>query len=172
MKYKKAQQFSFDLLTAFIVFGVVITITLVVIFGRGTGGTREKVQSLDTESSGLADRFVATEATEVEDPYTFIVNNQIDQKKLSALIEKDYELVKRELGLRNDFVIYFRESNGSLSELKAGTRVFCYGGPGVTVSAEDGGAVPCCSKVIKNINDIPLERRDELNAGCEKLATT
>ena len=165
---RKAQQFSFDLMTALIVFAVVIAVIVGAVVLPGMLSSGEKVQSIKAESSTLASRFVATKASEEADPFSFIVNNKIDPVKLNAIITKDYEQVKRELGIRNDFVIYFMEEDGSLAELKAATGVYCYGGPGVTVMSDEEvpAEVPCCSKV----NRIFYDPEAGLNEGCEKLS--
>ncbi len=158
---KKAQTFSFDLLIALVVIGVVLAVVLAVIFGRGVGGTKDKVQSLETESTSLADRFVTTAASQEKDPFSFVVDNEIDQEKLLMLITKDYEKSKLELGMRNDFIIYFKEQDGSLSELKSGTGVYCYGSQDAYVVAGDA-AVPCCTKVSTDF----FQTDAVLNAGC------
>jgi len=157
--HKKAQSFSFDLLTALIIFGVILAIALVVIFSN-LSGSREKITSINDESSNLADRFAAI--GDSDDHYAFIVNNKIDQKKLNSIIEQDYITSKQELGLKNDFVIYFREEDESLTELKAGTEVYCYGSADASILRGNEN-VPCCSRVIKTVIGIDPT---SLNAGC------
>lgn len=47
----------------------------------------------------------------------FIVNNRVDKEKLKNFAKLDYQQIKRLVGAKNDFCIYFEDENGNLIDI-------------------------------------------------------
>ena len=63
--------------------------------------------------------------------FGFVINDEVNPIKLSEIINKDYQSIKNEAGIKSDFCIFFEDQQGNILNLegefaKSGDRV-CIG---------------------------------------------
>lgn len=100
----KAQIWSIDLFIAVIIFLLGIGIFYYFI-GHSSA---DKQSQLRIESQIAANKLTG------EDNSSLINNSQIDQNKVEDLAGKSYEDIKKDLGLKDDFCIIFKDQDGNL----------------------------------------------------------
>ncbi|MBI2136912.1 hypothetical protein HYU12_00125 [Candidatus Woesearchaeota archaeon] len=96
--------------------------------GRGTPDT----------SSLLRDQqlLIAQLSSDGNSPHGIIYGNSVNTEKLEKLASKDYETLKKELGIKSDFALYFEDENGKPISI---TGKPCIGSKYVKVSGYDCG---------------------------------
>ena len=105
MKIKKSQSFSVDFIIAIVVFmGVII-----LFYQLLNPGTEPKTIELQEEAA-----LVARHTEEQTSPLSILDKDTVDEVKLQTLVdsvneEGGYEALKSELGIINDFCIYFED---------------------------------------------------------------
>ena len=105
MKIKKSQSFSVDFIIAIVVFmGVII-----LFYQLLNPGTEPKTIELQEEAA-----LVARHTEEQTSPLSILDEDTVDEVKLQTLVdsvneEGGYEALKSELGIINDFCIYFED---------------------------------------------------------------
>lgn len=123
----KAQSWSVDFIIAMTIFiGVLITF-----YSFSVLNAREKPKELQQEAA-----LVARETRAQKSPIAIIDKEAVNETKITKVLDKDYETIKKELGLKNDFCIHFEDENGNIIEIKQG--VTGIGSPSIKV-----GGVKC-----------------------------
>ena len=89
-------------------------------------------------SSLLRDQqlLIAQLSSDGNSPNGIIYGNSINTEKLENLANKDYETLKKELGIKADFALYFEDDNGKPISI---TDKPCIGSSYVKVSGYDCG---------------------------------
>jgi hypothetical protein len=101
---KTAQVWALEVIVSITVFIVVFVFVLSLV----SFTSRKPLQELQSETVALA-----TAVT--NDPvYAFILMGKVDKERFAGLAEMDYEVLKRELGLKNDFCIYIEDAQGNI----------------------------------------------------------
>jgi hypothetical protein len=104
----RGQAWSMDLIIGVLVFMLAIGIIYTLLASRG----RQDIAPLRIESEVIATKLS-------DDPtYRIAENNQIDEARLTALLGNatlDYQTLKAQLGVQNEFCIYLRDENGNLT---------------------------------------------------------
>ncbi len=123
----KAQSWSVDFIIAVTIFISV----LIVFYSFSVLNAKEKPKELQLEAS-----LVAKEARLHKSPIAIIDKETVNETKLGKALDKDYETIKKELGLKNDFCIHFEDEDGKVVEIKQG--VTGIGSPNIKV-----GGIKC-----------------------------
>lgn len=108
--HNKSQAWSIDFVIGISVFmgALVIFYTLL------NPASNEKPIILQKDAS-----FIAKEVEEEESPLTVMEGNIVNETKLDNLIGR-YSSIKKNLGIKNDFCIYFEDENGNIMPIKEG----------------------------------------------------
>ncbi len=100
---KKSQTLSMDLMIAIMIFVGMMTLFFGVMMFRSYS-TSDK--DLNNEGMHII-KSLESEVSVIED-------NQIKEEKIHELMEKDYDEIKSELGIRNEFCIFIEDENGKV----------------------------------------------------------
>ena len=112
LKGLKSQSWSLDFIIAILIF----VGSFAIFYSLLTTGTTDKSKELQKE--GL----IITKLTETDNSKLQIASNGvIDVTKVEALTNKDYATLKSELGIKNDFCVYFEDENGNIVQIKTAT---------------------------------------------------
>ena len=79
-----------------------------------------------------------------EQDISFVKESKVDDERLNTISEKTYQNVKQELGIENDFCIYFEDAEGNIVpiELETGT-YYGIGNENATIAGQAcGQALP------------------------------
>lgn len=103
---RKAQTLSMDLMVGVMVFiGMLILFFGLIMFSPNSSG----VEELNNEGEHIL------KTLESDTPNLgFINKNQIQEGELNQLITKEYDDLKSEMGIRNDFCIFLEDENGNV----------------------------------------------------------
>lgn len=104
---KKAQTWSIDVMIAVGIFIVVVISFFYIINQSKTTKTEE----LTTEGETIPDILISSEP---EENLSSVVENIVLEEKLKELASKNYDDLKKELGVKGDFYIHFEDENGSI----------------------------------------------------------
>lgn len=115
-KYKKAQTWSFDLLIAVVLFVIVVSIFYAFLT---SGESSEETENLEDQAKSLSYE-LNCDAQEGE--HCFIAGGEINKEQLSQLYtyqdDHGYTSLQRELGVVQDFCIFFKDKEGYLIPLE------------------------------------------------------
>ena len=107
IKRKKAQIWSVDIMIATFIFLIAFILGIVVInkvFFQAAG------DDLLIKENKLISDTLSTDTKE----YSFVQNDQVNASKLETFSNMDYNELKRELGLKSDFCIHFKDEEGNV----------------------------------------------------------
>ncbi|MCX8147602.1 MAG: hypothetical protein N3D84_03995 [Candidatus Woesearchaeota archaeon] len=104
--HNKAQTWSFDILMAVFVFLLI----LVLFFGIISSLSEPRKGKLSKDAELLTKALTGRSDTSI------VEENKLQEKKVSELVNNPikYDELKKELGIKGDFCIYFEDSNGNL----------------------------------------------------------
>lgn len=105
---KRAQIWSLDLMVAVGIF-IVVIITFFYIIDQLS--KTNKFLELTTEGEIISDVLISSEP---EEDLSTVVENIVKEEKLMELANKNYDDLKRELGIRGDFYIHFEDEEGNI----------------------------------------------------------
>lgn len=102
---KKAQTLSTEFIIAITIFvaAIILFITLL------SSSADPKTKELQQEAVLLSDQTKVDES-----PINIVTDGDINRTKLRMLIDTPYEELKQELGLQNEFCIYFKDRQGKV----------------------------------------------------------
>ncbi|MEM3113481.1 MAG: hypothetical protein QXI33_03620 [Candidatus Pacearchaeota archaeon] len=104
MKNNKAQGWGFDLTFAVVIFIIIIVIIFIYALNLTNSGTAH-LQSLFNEANTASEIIL-------NEPFPGIVTNfSIDQQKLENFYNQDYNNIKKEIGLKDNFYFTFPGMN-------------------------------------------------------------
>ncbi|MBI2133717.1 hypothetical protein HYU11_03480 [Candidatus Woesearchaeota archaeon] len=103
----KAQTWSTDAVIAVVIF-MLASLSFFYITGKST--ETKKLDALAAEAARIPDLFSQSS----NNTLGFIENNRINKEKLDNLTAIDYQQIKSQLGLINDFCIHFEDENGNV----------------------------------------------------------
>ena len=124
---KKSQSWSIDFVLAIFIF----VSALIIFYSILNSGSNEKAELLQKDAY-----LVIRETSNENLPLTIVEKDTVNETKLDALVQKDYNEIRREIGVQNDFCIHFEDENGNVIPIKEG--VVGVGSPNIKV-----GGVPC-----------------------------
>jgi len=129
---KRAQTWSTDTLVAAAIFVLALIIFFYVI---SLSTEKNIVEELKLEGVKIPLKFVSSSEGN-NDTLVFIIGNKVDKEKLQQIASMSYYDLKRKLGIKNDFCIYFEDENGNLINISdiVGIPVAGIGSPNVTIS--------------------------------------
>ena len=136
----RGQSWSMDLIIGVVIFLLAIGVIYAVL----TSKAKEDTTPLRLESEAVATKLTTTDAAQNKD-ILVAQNNQLDINKLNNLTQEDYEKLKKELGVTNDFCIYLLDEKGNLVYLT--TSSGNYTGIGPADSKFNISGVPCGKKI-------------------------
>lgn len=111
IKIKKSQSFSTDFIVAIVIFiGIILLFYSLLNSGKGT-----KAAELQEEAS-----LVARHTEEETSPLSIVDDGAVNEDKLAVLVGRNYEELKRGVGIKNDFCIFFENENGDIVPIKQG----------------------------------------------------
>jgi len=105
---KRAQTWSLDVMVAVGIF-IVVVITFFYIINQ-TSKT-SKTEELTTEGETIPDILISSETGE---NLSTVVENIVLEEKLDELANKNYDDLKKELGIKGDFYIHFEDEHGNI----------------------------------------------------------
>lgn len=105
---KRAQIWSLDLMVAVGIF-IVVIITFFYIINQLS--KTNKFLELTTEGKIISDVLISSEP---EEDLSTVVENIVKEEKLMELANKNYDDLKRELGIKGDFYIHFEDEDGNI----------------------------------------------------------
>jgi len=105
---KRAQTWSLDVMVAVGIF-IVVVITFFYIINQ-TPKT-SKTEELTTEGETIPDILISSETGE---NLSTVVENIVLEEKLDELANKNYDDLKKELGIKGDFYIHFEDEHGNI----------------------------------------------------------
>ena len=101
---RSGQAWSMDLVIGVIIFMLAAGIIFTLLVNR---------EQEDTAPLRIESEVIATKLT--TDPILQIApNNQLDAEKLSLLAEREYESLRKDLGVNNEFCIFIQDESGQL----------------------------------------------------------
>ncbi len=136
---RQGQTWSVDALLAVLVF--VLAIFVFVYFLLFSSNTNV-IEQLQSESELLSLR-LSSNTPNSSDSFAFIINNRVDKERVVELAGRastssDYENLRAELGIRNDFCIYFEDKDGNLVSVSGETDdVIGIGNPDFVISPNE-----------------------------------
>ncbi|MFH1849198.1 MAG: hypothetical protein ABH879_03335 [archaeon] len=103
------------------------------------------VISLEAETDGFADlkdegeivpSRLITQGPQGNQTLAIVVDSKVDTRRLSEIANKSYDSLKRELGIKGDFCIYFEDEDGNLVNISeiTGKDAAGIGSPNATIS--------------------------------------
>ncbi len=117
---KKAQTWSMDLIGAIMLFILIIGS---VAFISISMSHKESVDELKSKAQ------VIYKGISSDGDVKFIDGSQVDVPALCSTIQKSYEDIKKEIGISEDFCIYFVDENGNLIYLDNNSEIPGIGSP-------------------------------------------
>ncbi len=103
---RKAQTYSMDLIIGSVIFLLLVIVFLALLLVN---------RAQETDLRAQADIIFANfDRDGVESGVKIFEGNYLNQTKIEELFNSEYEIVKRDLGLQNDFCIVFVDSSGGL----------------------------------------------------------
>ena len=105
---KKAQTWSLDVMIAVGIF-IVVVITFFYIIDQ-TSKT-SKTEELTTEGETIPDILISSETGE---NLSAVVEKKVNEEKIMELANKNYDDLKKELGIKGDFYIHFEDEDGNI----------------------------------------------------------
>lgn len=110
---KRAQSWSMDLVIGFVIFLLAVGIIYAVL----TSKSKEDTAPLRVDSEAVATKLTTPEAS--QDQKVLVADkNQLDIGKLNDLTQADYNKLKQQFGVNNDFCIYLLDENGNTVYLR------------------------------------------------------
>jgi hypothetical protein len=109
---KRSQVGSFDIMIAVVIF----IGTIFVVYSAFANSPKSNVKDLESEASIVLEN-VASQNPELG----LIEGTEISEAKLQQLLGEDYELIKQQMRVKNDFCIFLEDQDGSLVYLSQGT---------------------------------------------------
>lgn len=109
----KAQTWSLDVLVAASVFIVGIIIFFYIVSYSGDKGI---IEQLSAESELIPEALISPDVASARG-ITIIIGNKVDTQRLKAFINKSYDQIKNELGVRSEFCIHFEDEDGNILDL-------------------------------------------------------
>ena len=127
LKSKKSQTWSLDAMLSFMVFifGIVIVLYFL-LFASG----KDVLKQLQKESELIPMKIIASEPN-IDNDLAFIIDGKVNKERLKSLSSYDYDQLKTEFGVLNDFCIYFEDKDGNLVDISSelGADVYGVGNP-------------------------------------------
>jgi hypothetical protein len=105
---KRGQNWSLDIVLAFIVFVLIIAIFYTLL----TNNTSSKTDQLQLEANTLANNLDSS--TGLDSKLSIMYKSSVDSNKASQLFDSDYDSLKNQFGFRGDFCIYIVDNKGNL----------------------------------------------------------
>ena len=102
---KRGQSWSFDIALAVVIF-ILTTITF---FAFSNSDNTRKLGVVQSEAHYLLEHAKAENS-----PFQVVDNQEVDLVKLQQLAVADYDKLKSDSGISNDFCIYFEDDKGNL----------------------------------------------------------
>jgi len=124
------QSWSIDVVIGVLIFLLVIGVFYAIL----TNNTKEDTTDLKISSETVAEKLTS-------DPDVgFVTDESIDETKLWAFAEKEYLTLKKELGVNQEFCVFFEDENGNIINITNSTdgTFVGIGSSSVTV-----GGIPC-----------------------------
>jgi hypothetical protein len=109
---KRSQVGSFDIMIAVVIF----IGTIFVVYSAFANSPKSNAKDLESEASIVLEN-VASQNPELG----LIEGTEISEAKLQQLLGEDYELIKQQMRVKNDFCIFLEDQDGSLVYLSQGT---------------------------------------------------
>lgn len=134
-KTKNSQTFSMDVMIALGIFLVGIIVFLYMMTGNNSKDLSDRLAS-DSETLPL--RLIAPNEVSTTNS-TIVVNNKVDKERLNLTLFRDYDVLKREMDVNNDFCIHFEDENGNVVDLddRADYIVYSIGNPDLNITVID-----------------------------------
>ena len=101
---ERAQVWSVDVLLAVVIFVAVI----LVFYTSMTQKQEVKVEDLEAEASSLKAEL------EQNHDISFLKEEEVNQTRLEDFSTKDYDELKKELGIKGEFCIFYEDEEGNL----------------------------------------------------------
>ena len=125
---KKGQAWSMDIIIGVTVFVVAFIVFYILL-------SRTPVSDKGKELSNEGEVFINTlEAGSGEVNISFIRQGEIVDEEFAGFSGKNYETLKTQLGIKNDFVIHFEDEDGNI--IQVGGK-YCFGSPDAKVVIEN-----------------------------------
>ena len=102
---KRGQSWSFDIALAVVIF-ILTTITF---FAFSNSDNTRKLGAVQSEAHYILEHVKAENS-----PLQIVDNQEVDVVKLQQFASTDYEELKEEAGITNDFCIYFEDEDGNV----------------------------------------------------------
>ena len=139
-KNKQGQVWSMDMLISVGVFMLSFIIFYLIVLSTSKQG---KMGVLIEENEMLVSAIQSSDPTS---DISFVVENVIDEEKLKTLAAKDYDTIKKELGMVSDFCMYFADQEGKVKDM-GGIRFI--GSPQMNITVK--GFVYSCNGTLFNM---------------------
>mgnify|MGYP001615977597 CR=1 FL=1 len=127
IKTRKGQSWSIDFVIAIVIFAG----ALIFFYSMLNPRSNVKVEELQRDASA-----VARQTSEEKLPLTILDKDTVNETKLDSLIQRDYNSIKKEMGIKNEFCIHFEDESGNIIPIRE--NVVGVGSPDIKV-----GGVRC-----------------------------
>jgi len=123
---KRGQSWSFDIALAVVIF-ILTTITF---FAFSNSDNTRKLGAVQSEA-----HYILEHAKAENSPLQIVDNQEVDEMKLQQFASTNYEELKKEAGVTNDFCIYFEDEEGNVVPIE--------GSNGIGSSSINVSGTPC-----------------------------
>ena len=111
IKFKKSQSWSIEFIIAISIF-ITAFILLYSLIGLGSNPKGDQLQKDSF--------FISRQTSEEKLSLSIVEKDTVNDTKLDYLIEKEYLPLKTELGIQNDFCIFFEDEKGNVVTIREG----------------------------------------------------
>jgi hypothetical protein len=109
---KQSQSGSFDIMIAIVIF----IGTIFVFYSAFSNNPESNIKDLESEASIVLENIAS------EDPVVGLIEDtEISEEKIQQLLGEDYELIKEQVRVKNDFCIFLEDQDGKVVYLSQGT---------------------------------------------------
>jgi hypothetical protein len=123
---KRGQSWSFDIALAVVIF----ILTAITFFSFSNSDNTRKLGVVQSEA-----HYILEHAKAQNSPLQVVEGSMVDETKLSQLSSMDYEELKKQAGVSNDFCIFFEDEEGNV--------VLIDGKEGIGSGTINVSGVPC-----------------------------
>ena len=123
------------LLSPIVVSILVVYLLIVTVYMLNYAPKKIAQASLARDKERIVENFVSYDISRsqgvdgVPNVVTFIVDNNLDKEKLKEFAAKNYDEIKAELGLENDFCIHFEDDKGNVIFINSTNNITGIGSP-------------------------------------------
>jgi long-subunit acyl-CoA synthetase (AMP-forming) len=109
---KRGQVWSFDSIMATVIFVSAISAFIVLV---STSYTSTSVETLQSDAETIPQILLASNQSQ----FSIMDGNKVDLQKLKYLQSEDYQDLRKAMGVRSEFCIFFEDNSGNLINLSA-----------------------------------------------------